>query len=426
MDFEAAKTALQKGYEKAGFEVKDAGKLLHLSSRGQEFHVVEEDIIEYAAHSAEWASYKSAPTETSMCSPQRREQLVNYVDPMRIRFRPGLREDVVFGDAENDQAHVVIGRATSRYLNYFRFDPGLSQILYDRYVVGRVGRFYIDDEEEGDARDIRKYLPSLWTIRAEKLGQSSIEGAVAQSTPLLETCLFQLSYLKGIAMSVAEEWPRRQPRTRPFVFGETPAGPRFQMPRATFNADVIRLYQRGMGTDDPVLKFLSFYQVLEYFFVIVSDEELYSQLARRLSDPRFALDAKHLDRLIHDVESHKRDGDETELLKKVLKKFVDETELIEFIKAFEAHANEQIFTSKRKLFGQELRVELAIGHVIGHVARRIKTIRNALVHSSDRYEREARYLPFTNNSETLVSAEVPLVKYLAERVIVGSSVTRKG
>ena len=52
--------------------------------------------------------------------------------------------------------------------------------------------------------------------------------------------------------------------------------------------------------------------------------------------------------------------------------------------------------------------------------KRVKIIRNALVHSSDRYERKERYIP-TASAESEIRKEIPLMKYLAERVIIGSA-----
>ena len=82
----------------------------------------------------------------------------------------------------------------------------------------------------------------------------------------------------------------------------------------------MRFYLLGMSSNIPVLQFLSFYQVLEYFFVSISDEHLYQRLTKRVNDPRFSSEPKSLDRLIQDVIEHKRTTDETEMLKLVLER----------------------------------------------------------------------------------------------------------
>ena len=55
----------------------------------------------------------------------------------------------------------------------------------------------------------------------------------------------------------------------------------------------------------------------------------------------------------------------------------------------------------------------------GNLAKRIKIIRNALVHSSDRYERQQRYIP-TYGSEKMIRNEITLLRFFAEKVIIGS------
>src|SRR4030095_12775326 len=138
------------------------------------------------------------------------------------------------------------------------------------------------------------------------------------------------------------------------------------------------------------------------------------------NDPKFTTTPAHLNRLIQDTLDHKRETDETEMLKLVLSKFVDESELIEFIKAYETYVNDSLFTKKRSIFGEEVEVKLASGHVVGNIAKRIKIIRNALVHSSDRHERKERYIP-NASSENMIKRELPLMKFLAERVIIASA-----
>ncbi len=107
------------------------------------------------------------------------------------------------------------------------------------------------------------------------------------------------------------------------------------------------------------------------------------------------------------------------MLKLVLNEFVDESELIKFILAYEKWLDEKLYSRKRTIFGEEVEVSLKSGHVLGNIAKTVKTIRNALVHSSDRYERNDRFIPTISN-ENVIRKEIPLIKYLAEKVIIAS------
>jgi hypothetical protein len=129
---------------------------------------------------------------------------------------------------------------------------------------------------------------------------------------------------------------------------------------------------------------------------------------------------KHLDHLIQDVLGHAKTTDETEMLKLVIDKYVEEQELLTFVMRYEDHLGERWYTKKRERFGVEAEIKAQLGHVTGNVAKIVRTVRNALVHSSDRFERTGRHMPFSESSD-LVLREVPLVKYLAEQVIIASA-----
>jgi hypothetical protein len=258
------------------------------------------------------------------------------------------------------------------------------------------------------------------TVKIHNIGASSVDAAIRRSTPMIDACLFQLAYFRNQVLRLENEWPGHRPRARPFRFEEPPSAFQLPLPRVSFEPDLVRFYQRGVAADDAVIQFLSFYHVLEYFFVSVSDEQLYDKLGRRIKDPKFSPTPQQLDRIIQDTLEHKRLSDETEMLKRVLRKFVDETDLLDFIEAYEEYLQDNRLTKKRSVFGETIEIRLQPGHVIGNLAKRLKTIRNALVHSSDRHERKQRYVP-GSKSEEFVEKEIPLIQYLAERVIIASA-----
>ena len=127
-----------------------------------------------------------------------------------------------------------------------------------------------------------------------------------------------------------------------------------------------------------------------------------------------------LDRIIQDVVSHKRETDETDMLKLVLKKYIDAADLTSFLTKYEVELGENLFSSSCALFGETFKTNFAPQHVLTDLAKRIKYVRNALVHSSDRHERVERYIPSLASEERL-RKEIPLLRYLAEKVIVGSA-----
>ena len=117
------------------------------------------------------------------------------------------------------------------------------------------------------------------------------------------------------------------------------------------------------------------------------------------------------------MQKHDNSADETEMLKSVLTKHISEKDLIEFLISLEKENGEKTYSDpKKKIFGERATIRLEEGHALSNTSKVIKHVRNSLVHSSDKYAREDTYLPFSK-SEDIVNQYVPVVKYLAERVI---------
>ena len=418
MEFEKAKAVLKDGYINAGLELVDehTHELFFESSRREDgkIRISQEEIAEYAEFEQLRSGFKAKPVECSMCSSTYREHIVDFSAELDRRRSFFLRERLfTFGEKDENALYAEVGQASMLFINFFRFDEAYLQTCTERIQRSGIKR------GTNVSLDMRDLLYKPITARVHNIQATSIEAALEHSNSVIDSCLFELSYLNGLPLTLEEEWPRRQPRVRPFQFGESTKGDQLPLRKVVFNSDIIRFYQRGMSTDDPVNQFLSFYQVLEYFFVKVSDAQLYDKLSRKINDPKFSTSSSYLDKLIQDTLTHKRETDETEMLKLVLNKFLDETELVEFIKAYEKYLGDSLYTKKQPIFGESVEVKLDSGHVIGNIAKRVKIIRNALVHSSDRYERNQRYIP-TTSAEKTIRREIPLIKYLCEKVIIAS------
>lgn len=418
MNIEDAKTLFKEKYSAPWLELVDEHQeeLFYKTRFDQMFRVSGDELRAYAAFEDRRSEFSANPVECCMCSKDYREQMISPANRFTAPYLGFRGTPITFGDPATGALYVEIGEASDDFKNYFRFADGFHEYSLER--VRRRGRI-----RSGSSDAFWDTLFSPLTVRVFNIGASDIPQAVKKTQSVIEGCLFNLSYLKGVVYTVDEQWPRRQPSQRPFQFEEREVNRELPLPKGRLNTDIIRFYQRGMGTDDPANQFLSFYQVLEYFFVSISDEELYRKLSAIVNDPIFSAKPKQLDRIIQETTNHKRESDETEMLRLVLGRYADEAELIRFIEAYEEHLGEKWYSKKRRLFGEENEVRAVPGHVIGNVAKRVKMIRNALVHSSDRYNRKETFIP-TPNSEAIVKKEVPLVKYLAERIIVANSYER--
>ncbi|MBU0909657.1 MAG: hypothetical protein KKA54_07735 [Proteobacteria bacterium] len=418
MNIEEAKALFKEKYSVPWIELVDEHQeeLFFKIGSDQMRRASADELRAYAMFEERRSEFSASPVECCMCSKEYREQMISLANQFKAPYHEFRGTPMTFGDPASGALYVEVGEASDDFKNYFRFADGFHEYSSNRIRRRGSGRPTSSDT-------LWDSLFSPLTVRIYNIRASDIQQAIKKSQSIIEGCLFNLTYLKGVVYSLDEQWPRFQPRQRPFQFEERKADRDLPLPKGRLNTDIIRFYQRGMSTDDPVNQFLSFYQVLEYFFVSISDEELYRKLAAIVNDPAFSAKPKQLDRIIQETTSHKRESDETEMLRLVLSRYVDESELIRFIEAYEEYLGEKWYSKKRRLFGDENEVRAVPGHIVGNVAKRVKMVRNALVHSSDRYNRQETFIP-TPNSEASVKKEVPLVKYLAEKVIIANSYER--
>lgn len=227
----------------------------------------------------------------------------------------------------------------------------------------------------------------------------------------MKSALFKLAYSQGDCFELRESV---KPGTPLSSKQEKLDG---SIPNVAYNDDLLKYYKVAKSSVFPNQQFLSYYHVLEYFFLRVSDENVHIGIKAIVNSPSFNASYDNVSRLLATLRKHDTSSDETEMLKAVLAKFVDEDDLVAFIQALEAELGERIYSdTKKKVFGQVATISLQKGHALHAAARVTKQIRNALVHSSDKYNREDCFLPLTESEHT-VRAYVPLVRFLAERVI---------
>lgn len=228
----------------------------------------------------------------------------------------------------------------------------------------------------------------------------------------IKACLFKLAHSGNECWGLWESI--RANGTRPTLSEETTDK---SIPRANYNDDLVSFYKVAKSSQFPNQGFLSYYHILEYFFLRVADEIIHTSLKAQINSPSFSASYESINKLLSIVANVDNTSDETEMLKAVLIKYVPEDDLIDYIVIIEKETGEKLYSdNKREVFGEKATIRLEKGHAISNTAKVIKHIRNALVHSSDRYSRENCFLPFSE-SETVVEQYIPIVKFLAEKVI---------
>lgn len=318
-----------------------------------------------------------------------------------------IKPDYTFTDTSRNK--VIIGKAS----DLFRISFFMSEEFENYYEV--ILRKKIEREKDRKVKKIQNFKDILWnpyTARYIQYRKIDKEKLKQISHDKIESCLFKLS------VDLDECWEQRKRRKKIIrgLYDDFEVEDKLSIPKAIYDENLIKYYKVAKSSHFPSQSFLSYYHVLEYNFLKVSDEALYIKISSCVNETKFKSDHKHIDKIISIVKNNSEQSDETEMLKNVLTKYVAEDNLIDFIKDLEEKIEEKIYTKKRTLFGEQFEIKLVNGHAISNAAKAIKHIRNALVHSTDKYNREECHLPLTD-TEYLVEEFIPLIRFLSEKII---------
>lgn len=430
-DFDKVKELFKEEYKKPPFELEVRCEDLRELTFQKEarlpfsFSIFNEEILKntYKISEDELKSYinyqnkkyKSEPFETCLMNDRYFEQIITFQNLNNILLPP---QEIIF---KQGNMKIEISPASIDFQNHHRFHP-LSQTYNDPYYTN-------------EDKTINKYKPI--TIKILHSGELK---DIKEINNLIERCIFYFTYNTNITLELQDTLLLPYQYTLPDKDNEI--NQKIKLINSNqinqYNTTILQYFKQGiLINNDPVYKFLSFYHVLEYFFVLVSDEKLYANLRSIINQPDFnTVDEKNLDKIIQQVKQHRNMTDETQMLKDVLEKYITDhvkDKLLDFIQnqypfkdekgkswllMNKNHDFETVFSSEKEKY-QGIKTDN--GHdVLGQCAIRIKTIRNALVHSSDRYERQERFIPNKHNKQ-LLEKEIPLIKFLAEQIIIASA-----
>lgn len=172
------------------------------------------------------------------------------------------------------------------------------------------------------------------------------------------------------------------------------------------------------SVDLPLLSFLAYYQVIEFYFPVYSRSRAVDALRVALGGLNLeAVRDVDLVKILEAVKVHSRGfGKERDQLKATIKRCVDAEALCEF---FEQD------TRRRHFFGSEACTVISPTTVPvggdsrdwrGEVTARIYEIRNRIVHAKGGYDDLDPLLPFDPESGSLAH-DIALVRFLAREVL---------
>lgn len=228
---------------------------------------------------------------------------------------------------------------------------------------------------------------------------------------LAEAATFNFGFVHGVAFNFTPSWEttRYSLRRRP---DENP-----NFPQQYYEPELINYYNLGLGTDSVVLTYLAFYNILEYFYPLVAENELHNKIKENIIQPDFSVKKRvKLRKLVKDISKLENKLNERESLKLVLSEYFEIDELIGWITDFE-HEFGVYYTEWVNLFGTRKKLEVTVDNIINGLGSRIYSVRNALVHNKE--GEIGRFIPYTEHDEILMK-EIPLLRFIAEQLIIRS------
>ncbi len=259
-----------------------------------------------------------------------------------------------------------------------------------------------------------------FSVRITNSMAQTHEKALRTLEHLSNAIFFQIELQIGIPLSLQRERPRRT-RGRQGL----PKRDRHDLkfPECEYDPQPMSLFwyaksARGM----PLLQFLAYYQVLEFYMPTYSNHEAIGKVRNILKDPRFSPDKDpQIARILASLRPSSRGfGDERSQFEAVLRRCVSPEELRAFYTSSKSR-KEYYDKNFKSIASQKIPLQNKASDLLTETAIRLYEIRCRIVHTKDDSDRELKpLLPYSKETFDLHS-DIELIEFIATAVLVASS-----
>ena len=260
------------------------------------------------------------------------------------------------------------------------------------------------------------------TLKLSGLSINQHDKAVEILTRSADSLLFQLDLLTNVPF-ILKKQKKRIGRPVRKLSGDEKID--LQFPNSEFDSAPLSLYWYGRSADEmPLLQFLAYYQVVEFYFPVYSQSEAQRKLKAILKDPTFRNDRDaDVARLLAAIYVSRSGayGDERSQLKATILECTDSDSIREFIKS-DAALKDLYLNGGKLLPFHKVPLANESLDLRGDIAERIYDIRCRIVHtkSDGRDVGGELLLPFSKEAE-LLSSDIKLMQYVARQVLISGS-----
>jgi|GEM_PF-625660 len=265
----------------------------------------------------------------------------------------------------------------------------------------------------------RRLRPSL-VIRLEGLTFSTHNEAKELLNNIANSVFFQIDLLTNIPIHLSTDRDlQREIRLRRKAIKEDL---KLNEPKFQYDNEAISLYWYARtAINTPLLQYLAFYQVLEYYFPQYSAKEARERIKNLLKDPTFDRHSdKNVSKILEIVKvsaKGKALGDEKSQIKATVLGCVDNTDLNDFFD--EIQERKDFFDDSKKgksLVSQKISFNRNEYDVRIDIASRIYELRCRIVHTKEEAESEI-LLPYSQDL-ALIKYDIDLIEFVARKVLI--------
>lgn len=237
---------------------------------------------------------------------------------------------------------------------------------------------------------------------------------------LLHEVVNHVSFQTCMRYGVEVSLPLRREKNRGLKRQDFQGGA-LEFPKQQFSSSPLSIYLSAMSRGmSPILRYWSFYQVIENYFPKYSNRAAIEEAAQIIRNPAFDIyDDDSISRLVRTAGRVGFNSSEKEQIKETILAIVSEDQMKEFLDC--SNLGKVLNDKSSNVSSVNINVEHT-RDLRGEIARRIYDIRCRIVHAKDGEDN------FPNNPlipggfmDDVVDRELPIVKYLAEMVLIANS-----
>ncbi len=269
----------------------------------------------------------------------------------------------------------------------------------------------------------RSFPRTILTLRIEGLYANTESEIREKLLKIGRSALFQYDLKKDIPLQLSENWRGRIARE---LYRKEPNwDAELNEPVYEYDQDAFDLYMYARTSGEmPLLQYLAFYQVLEYYFPMYSLNEAQKKIRNLIKDPLFNVESdQEVSRLINLIKltgKGKSLGDEKSQIKATIQGIIDQESLLEYYKGMPERLDffGQNKNGKR-VAKQKINFSAPDNDIRTETAQRIYEIRCKVVHAKDDESFES-LLP-TSPEVREIGHDLALVEFLARKAIIAAS-----